>query len=105
MSLEQFRRIPVEILGDFARHRVKVITAHVGGSAARTRVQTGDAADKIVSLVDEERQLFDKFANQRVPRVYLLDAQGRILWFDVEYAPATVRSLRQALSYYIAHAK
>lgn len=102
-AMEQFRRIPVEILGSYAKHRVKVIAANVGGTMEDTRRITGDGADKIVSLVDTDAALFKQFANSRVPRTYLLDKDGNILWFDLEYSRSTKRELDGALNYYLHH--
>lgn len=101
LAIEQFRRIPLEILATFASHRVKVIAVNVGGTAAATRVQTGDAADKIVSLVDTDAKFFRQLATSRIPRTYVLDQEGRILWFDIEYSSNTVRSLSNALVYHL----
>ena len=38
------------------------LASNVGGDVARTRILTGDAADKIVSLVDKDSKLFAQFA-------------------------------------------
>lgn len=98
---EQFLRIPVEVLGTFAKYRVKVIAVNVGGDVETTRRFTGDAADKIVSLVDDESRFFNSLATSRVPRTYLLDKQGRILWFDIEYSQGMLREMSNALAWYI----
>ena len=100
-GVEQFRRIPIEILAPFAKHRVKVIAANVSGDFAKTKALTGDAADKIVSLVDADQSLFSHFAKSRVPRTYLLDKDGNILWFDIEYSQSMQRELENALHYYL----
>jgi|GEM_PF-3949999 len=100
-GVEQFRRIPVEILAPFAKHRVKVIAANVGGDLEKTKMLTGDAADKIVSLVDADQSLFKHFAKSRVPRTYLLDKNGKVLWFDIEYSQSMQRELENALHYYL----
>ena len=101
-GMEQFRRIPVDILGDFAAHRVKVIAVNVGGEKNRVRELTGDAADKIVSLVDSDGSFYGHFASSLLPRTYVLDQRGTILWFDLEFSLSTSRSLRQVLAYFLA---
>ena len=101
-GMEQFRRIPVDILGDFAAHRVKVIAVNVGGEKSRVRELTGDAADKIVSLVDSDGSFYGHFASSLLPRTYVLDQRGTILWFDLEFSLSTSRSLRQVLAYFLA---
>ena len=93
--------VPVDVLGPFASHRVKVIAANVGGDVATTRKLTGDGADKIVSLVDQERTLFQQFATENLPRTYVLDKDGKIVWLDLEYSQSTRRNLSNALSYFL----
>ena len=100
-GVEQFRRIPVDILGSYAKQRVKVIAANVGGDLPTTQRLTGNAAKMIVSLVDSDRKLFSQFANSRVPRTYLLDKNGKILWFDIEYSQGMQRELENALDYHL----
>ena len=98
---EQFRRIPVDVLAKYAPHRVKVVTVNVGGSVEETHRLTGRAAKKILSLADTDSALFHQFASTHVPRTYVLDKDGRILWFDMEYSESTRRSLDNALTYFI----
>lgn len=100
---EQFLRIPVDILAEFASQRVKVIAANVGGDLETTKRLTGDGADKIVSLVDSDSALFKQFATSHLPRTYVLDKDGKILWFDLEYSQSTRRELANALRYYLAN--
>jgi len=101
LAAEQFRRLPVDVLAKFATHRVRVIAVNVGGDLKATKTLTGDAADKIVSLVDEQKSLFHQFAKQGVPRTYLLNDQGQIVWFDTEYSLGMQRSLDNAVTYFL----
>lgn len=101
---EQFRRIPVDILADFAPHRVKVIAVNVGGTVAETKRVTGSAANKILSLSDENSELFSTLTDALAPRTYVLDSEGHIVWFDIEYSESTRRSLGNALTYFIKQA-
>ena len=39
-----------------------------------------------------------KSARTPLPRIYVLDAQRRIAWFDIEYSEATRRELQQTLA-------
>ena len=103
MGLEQFRRIPIDVLADFAPRGVHVIAAHVGGEIGQVRNLTGNAVDKITSLIDAEGVLFGRFATGNLPRTYVIDAEGKILWFDLEYSQSTQRSLRNALAYYLSN--
>ena len=55
----------------------------------------------LVSLVDSDSKLFLQFATARVPRTYVLDKDGKILWFDIEYSQSTRRDLANALTYFL----
>jgi hypothetical protein len=39
-----------------------------------------------------------------LPRTYLLDSSGKILWFDLEYSRSTRRELNQAIRYVLKSA-
>ena len=49
------------------------------------------------NLLDADGKAFAQVGSERLPRTYLLDPQGKILWFDIEYSLATRRELHQAL--------
>ena len=102
---EQFRRIPVDVLGTFAPYRVKVVAVNVGGTLAETKRLTGNAGDKIVSLVDSDSKLFKQFATDYVPRTYVIDKDGAIVWFDLEHSESSRRSLNNALTYFLQQSK
>lgn len=103
MGMEQFRRIPIDVLAEFGSRGVQVVAAHVGGEIATVRNLTGNAAGKITSLVDKDGKFFSQVATASVPRTYVVDAEGKILWFDIEYSQSTQRSLRNALAYYLSN--
>ncbi len=102
-GMEQFRRLPVDVLADFADRGVSVVAVNVGGEVARVRELTGDAAEGIVSLVDTDGALFHQLATSLLPRTYVLDNNGTILWFDIEYSQSTQRDLVKALTYFLNH--
>jgi peroxiredoxin len=49
-------------------------------------------------LNDANGKFFGTVGINHLPRTYLLDGQGKILWFDLEYSRTTRRLLLQALS-------
>lgn len=51
------------------------------------------------NLLDTDGQAFAKLATGELPRTYLLDASGKILWFDLEYSRSTRRDLKHAIQY------
>lgn len=50
------------------------------------------------TLADPSGKQFAKLGSGRVPRVYVLDAKGQIVWFDIEYSRSTRRELKQTLA-------
>ncbi len=48
-------------------------------------------------LLDEDGAAFAQLGTQRLPRVYVLNADGQIEWLDIEYSLSTRREMRQAV--------
>ena len=64
--------------------------------ATNVAQQFGERGVKVVTLLDPEKSL-GKLASGNVPRTYLLDAQGRVLWLDTVFDRTTRRYLNGAL--------
>ncbi|GAB6166461.1 hypothetical protein JCM19992_24610 [Thermostilla marina] len=56
-----------------------------------------EAGAKYAVLLDIDGNLFDAVATEKLPRLYLLDAEGTIVWLDIEYSNTTRTNLQQAL--------
>ena len=48
-------------------------------------------------LSDADGAALQQVATGKLPRTYLLDPAGRVLWFDLEYSPTTRRDLASAI--------
>lgn len=48
-------------------------------------------------LCDSDGEALKQVATGKLPRTYLLDASGKVLWFDLEYSPTTRRDLAAAI--------
>ncbi len=48
-------------------------------------------------LVDTSGEALSKVGTFALPRLYVLDSEGTIVWFDIEYSEATRRELQQVL--------
>ena len=48
-------------------------------------------------LLDDGGKLLGQMATDKLPRTYLLDATGKILWLDLEYSRTTRRDLLSAI--------
>jgi hypothetical protein len=86
-----------DVIEPFGGAGVAVVGVAVGEMAAnaQTALERADAA--FPNLLDSDGSAFNQVGSEKLPRVYLLDPQGKILWFDIEYSLATRRELHQAL--------
>ena len=99
------RQSVVEALGDmqkdvlepFAAKELKVVGINVGDKPDDAKKSLNDGGATFPNLLDPDRGYFKSVATEKLPRVYLLDAAGKILWFDLEYARATRRELLTAI--------
>jgi peroxiredoxin len=95
----------VEELGDlgpmtadrFGPFGVKVVGINERDPEAAARDAIAASGVKFPNLLDSDGKAFDKVASGDLPRTYLLDAVGKILWFDLEYSRSTRRELKQAI--------
>ncbi len=92
-TLEDLKYDVAEKFEDFGLH---VVAVNVGNSADDVRRQAEDADLNYPMLHDSDGTLFGQVATARLPRVYLLDAEGKVLWCDIEVSRSTRRDLIQA---------
>ncbi len=101
-SAETLRSLANDVAKPFADKGVQVIVIEV----ARNTVvpEAWQSIRKTVSklpfpcLMDGKGQFLGSVCkDDKLPRVYLLDAKGKILWFDVEYSRATREDLVQGI--------
>jgi peroxiredoxin len=93
-----------EILGDLqdlyaadSEKGVQVIGINEGDTPELVHKCVADAKATFPNLSDPEGGYFKKIATEKLPRVYVLDPKGKILWFDLEYSPTTRRSLKKGI--------
>ncbi len=56
-----------------------------------------EAGATFPQLLDNDGKVFNQVGMVKLPRVYVLDATGKIAWFDLEYSEGTRRELKQTL--------
>ncbi len=95
----------LEELGDLQRKVVNRFGArrqsrgHRRAGSGRTGAHETAAERKATypELLDTNGEAFAQVATGRVPRTYLVDATGKILWLDIEYSRSTRRDLMRAI--------
>jgi peroxiredoxin len=97
-ALEELDDLP-QIAAAYGNQGVKVVGVCVNGTAQQARKEAQEAGVTFPILLDAKGQLFAKVATEKLPRTYLVDSTGKILWFDIEYSRSTRRELRQALRF------
>jgi hypothetical protein len=86
-----------DITYPLAEKGIKVIAINVGDKPELVRQELEKIGVKLSYYFDEDKSYFGKIAKSILPRVYLLDASGKIIWFDTEFSQASRRNLMQAI--------
>jgi peroxiredoxin len=90
-----------------------VVQRFLGQGVAVVGVNSGDdprpagellkqAGATFANLSDRDGKALAQVATARLPRTYLLDASGKVVWFDLEYSRTTRRELVQAIRFLLA---
>jgi peroxiredoxin len=101
-SLEELADLAAKVASPLAAQGVKVVGICVCDSADEARKACEQAGVSYPVLLDRDGALFAQVATRRLPRTYLLDSAGKILWFDIEYTAPTRHDLREALRALVA---
>jgi len=77
---------------------VRVITVNEGNTPESAAGLISKTDSHVMNLFDPKGALLAKVATEKqLPRTYLVDSSGKIVWFDIEYSSSMKRNLRQAL--------
>lgn len=96
---EQFQRLQHDVVDRYSQYGVSVIAVAVGETASEVQRTLGSQEISFPCLVDQSGDALRHVATGKLPRTYLLDAEGRILWLDIEYSRTTERELDNAIFY------
>lgn len=97
MALEELADLGPDVVAPFGPEGVAVVGIAVNESAASAQAALQKSGAKFPNLLDADGTVFGQVGSKKLPRTYLVDSQGKILWFDIEYSQATRRELHQAL--------
>ncbi|MDY0167063.1 MAG: TlpA disulfide reductase family protein [Thermoguttaceae bacterium] len=101
-SVVQLEDLARDIAGPLAEKGGQIVAVNVGDSVEKVAEVTKEVKAEFLILLDSDKAYFGKLATERLPRTYLLDAEGKILWFDLEYSRSTRRDLEQAIDVVLA---
>lgn len=94
---QQLGDVGPDIAKKYAEKGVAVIGINEGDSPTAVREELKNAEATFPNLLDSGGQYFAKVATAKLPRTYLLDAQGKILWLDIVYSRTTLRDLETGI--------
>jgi len=77
---------------------VKIVGVIVGGKPDAVQADIEKASAKFTQLVDADGKTLAECGSPTLPRVYVLAADKKIAWFDIEYSETTRRELQATLT-------
>ncbi len=89
--------LQMDVHEPYAEKGVGVVAVNEGDTAESVKKLVEEAAAAFPNLLDPDGALFAQVAKEKLPRPYLLDAEGKILWFDLEFSRTTRDNLMQAI--------
>ncbi len=96
-ALNALEDLQHDVFEPYSGRGVTVVAVNVRDTAEAAGKLTADAKVAYPVLFDTDGSLFAKLATEKLPRVYLLDAKGKVLWLDIEYSQTTRENLSQAV--------
>lgn len=97
MAREELADLVPDVIEPFSKQGVTVVGIAVEEPAADATETLNKAGAKFTNLLDADGKAFAKVGSERLPRTYLLDSRGNIVWFDITYSLTTRRELHEAL--------
>lgn len=96
-ALAELADLGPDVADPLASRGVRVVAINVQEPAQRVREVAEPGAVNVPILLDPNGAYFARVAEGGLPRTYLVNATGKILWFDLDYTYTTRRDLQRAL--------
>lgn len=96
LAADQLRYLN-EHIARYADLGVRPVAINVGQTPGKVREATQNLKLHVPMLLDLDRGLFSRVAKTHLPRTYLLDRDGNVLWLDIEFSRHTRDGLEQAI--------
>jgi peroxiredoxin len=96
MAIDELADLGPDVVEKFGSRGVEVVGVAVA-DPAEAGATIKQSAASFPQLLDEDGKAFDKVGSTKLPWTLVVDANGKIVWFDLEYSLATRRELQQAL--------
>lgn len=87
-----------DVVKPFGEQGVRVVAINVDDGVEEVKKYTADSQATFPILLDPQGEFYAKIATDRkMPRTLLLNAEGKVLWFDLEYSNTARRNLVQGI--------
>ena len=100
---QQLADLEPEVAARFSAEGVAVVGVNAGDEPQLAKELAEQAGAAFTILSDRDGATLKQVAPGRIPCTYLVDAAGKVLWFDIEYSRTTRRELVEAIRYTLAH--
>jgi peroxiredoxin len=97
MARQELADLGPDVLEPYGEAGLAVVVIAVGETPRQAQEASQATGAGFPMLLDPNGEAFAKVGTAKLPRTYMLDPRGKILWFDIEYSLATRRELHQAL--------
>lgn len=98
-SVAEVEDLQADVFRPMASKGVQVVGINLDQDPQKARKTAEMTAAKFPILLDPAKKYFGKLATEKPTRTYLVDAQGVIRWFDVEYSRSTQRDLLSGIEF------
>lgn len=101
-AVEELADLGPAVSDQFDDQGVAVVGINEKNSPAEVQQVVDRVGASFPILIDKDGVAWSKVAAKKLPRTYLLDADGKILWFDMEYSRSTRRDLLRAIRFQLS---
>jgi peroxiredoxin len=98
-DVEELADLGPDVSVPYAAQGVRVVAINEEDPPDRVREIVQRVGADFPVLLDSEGKGLAQVASQKLPRTYLLDPSGKIVWFDIEYSRSTRRDLMRAIRF------
>jgi peroxiredoxin len=96
-SVDELGELAAKIASALHARGVRVVGVCEQGTAETAKSIAEAAGASFPIMLDNDGAFMSHVATSKLPRTYLLDPSGKILWFDIEYSRAMWQDLRTSL--------
>jgi peroxiredoxin len=97
MTMEELADLGPDVLDRYGKDGVEVVGIAVEEKPADAKEALNKVGAKFTNLADEDGKAFALVGKEALPRTFVLDPAGKIVWFDISYTLATRRELHETL--------